>query len=129
MAEIEPSLHINKAISRTDGGNGASRHLSAKKESLSRTALRYLVIMLLGPRLPLVTPACQCQTGKYSCQWAAGPFSLAVLVRVSIAVKRHHDHSNSYKGRHLIGSEFRGLVHCHHGRKHGRVQADMVLKR
>ena len=26
-----------------------------------------------------------------------------VLVRVSIAVKRHHDHSNSYKGKHLIG--------------------------
>ena len=27
-----------------------------------------------------------------------------VLVRVSIAVKRHHDHGNSYKGKHLIGS-------------------------
>jgi hypothetical protein len=23
---------------------------------------------------------------------------------------------------------FRGLVHYHHGRKHGSVQADMVLK-
>ena len=27
---------------------------------------------------------------------------MAVLVRVSIAVKRHHDHDNSYKGKHLI---------------------------
>ena len=26
----------------------------------------------------------------------------AVLVRVSIAVKRHYDHSNSYKGKYLI---------------------------
>ena len=25
-----------------------------------------------------------------------------VLVRVSIAVKRHHDHGYSYKGKHLI---------------------------
>jgi hypothetical protein len=24
---------------------------------------------------------------------------------------------------------FRGLVHYHHGRKHGRVQADMVLEK
>ena len=29
---------------------------------------------------------------------------LYVLVRVSIAMKRHHDHDNSYKGRHLIGT-------------------------
>ena len=27
-----------------------------------------------------------------------------VLGRVFIAVKRHHDHSNSYKGKHLIGA-------------------------
>ena len=25
-----------------------------------------------------------------------------VLVRVFITVKRHHDHSNSYKGKHLV---------------------------
>ena len=24
---------------------------------------------------------------------------------------------------------FRGLVHCHHGRKHGGMQADMVLEK
>jgi hypothetical protein len=29
---------------------------------------------------------------------------LAVLVRVSIAVKRDHDQGNSYKGKHLIGA-------------------------
>jgi len=26
------------------------------------------------------------------------------LLRASIAVKRHHDYSNSYKGKHLIGA-------------------------
>ena len=28
----------------------------------------------------------------------------SVLVRVSIAVKRHHDQGNSYKGKHLIAA-------------------------
>ena len=39
-----------------------------------------------------------------------------VIVRVSIAVKRHHDHNNSYKGKPLIGVaySFRGSVHYHH---------------
>jgi hypothetical protein len=45
-------------------------------------------------------------------------------IRVSTAGKRHHDHRNSYKGKPLIGV---GLVHCHHSRKHGSVQADTVL--
>ena len=36
--------------------------------------------------------------------------------RTYIAVKRHHDHNNSYKGKHSIWwIGFRGLVHCHHG--------------
>ena len=45
-------------------------------------------------------------------------------------MKKHHDHSSSYKG-HLTGAglQFRGLVHYHHGRKHGSVQADMVLEK
>jgi len=30
--------------------------------------------------------------------------TIGVLVKVSITVKRHHDHSNSYKGKHLIGA-------------------------
>ena len=46
-------------------------------------------------------------------------------------MKRHRDHGNSYKGRHLIGAglQLRGLVHDHHGRKHGSMQADMVPER
>ena len=56
-----------------------------------------------------------------------------IFVLVSVAVKRHRDHcsSNSYKGKHLIGAaySFRGLVHYCHGRKHGGVQADMVLEK
>ena len=49
-----------------------------------------------------------------------------VLIRVSIAVKRHHDHGNSYKGKHFIGAglQFRGSVYYHHGRKLGGMQAD-----
>ena len=40
------------------------------------------------------------------------------LVGISISVKRHHDHNNSYKGEHLIrvAYSFRGLVHYYHGR-------------
>jgi hypothetical protein len=43
-----------------------------------------------------------------------------VLVRLSIALERHRDHCNFYR--------FRGLVSCHHGRKHGSMQADIVLE-
>jgi hypothetical protein len=52
------------------------------------------------------------------------------LSHCSIAVMRHHDHRNSYKGKHLSGAglQFRGLVHCHRGEKHGYKQADMVLE-
>ena len=47
-----------------------------------------------------------------------------------IAVKTHHDHGNSYKGKHFTGAglQFRGLVYYHYGRKHGGMQADMVLE-
>ena len=39
-------------------------------------------------------------------------------------MKRHHDHSSSYKGNYtalIIGAglQFRDLSHCHHDRKHG----------
>jgi hypothetical protein len=46
-------------------------------------------------------------------------------------MKKHYDHGNSYKGKDLIGLaySFRGLVHYHHDRKHGSMQADMVLER
>ena len=47
---------------------------------------------------------------------------MRVLVRVSVAVKGHHDHGNSYKGEHLTG----GLII---GQMHGGMQADMVLEK
>ena len=46
-------------------------------------------------------------------------------------MKRHHGHCNSLK-EHLIGAglQFRGLVHyLVHGRKHGGMQADMVMEK
>ena len=39
-------------------------------------------------------------------------------------MNRHHDQGNSYKEQRLIGA-----VHYHHGRKHGDIQADMVLEK
>lgn len=37
-------------------------------------------------------------------------------VRVSMAVKRHHDHSNLYQEKHLQGGlKFQRLGHYHHG--------------
>jgi hypothetical protein len=46
-------------------------------------------------------------------------------------MKRQHDHSNSYKGKHLTGAglQLRSVVHYHHGGKHGSKQADMVLEK
>ena len=53
-----------------------------------------------------------------------------ILVNISIAVKRHYDHGNSYKVKHLIGvaHSFRGLVPYHHGAVHGSMQADMCCR-
>ena len=50
-----------------------------------------------------------------------------VLVRVSIAMKRFHDHGNSHEGKHLIGAslQFGGLI-CYY---HGDVQTDIVLRK
>ena len=41
------------------------------------------------------------------------------------------DHGNPYKRKHFIGAglQFRGLVHYHHGGKHGSIQADVVLEK
>lgn len=50
------------------------------------------------------------------------PFErVLVSVRVPIAVKRHHDHGNSYNGKRLTEahSQSRGLVRYCHGRKQG----------
>lgn len=46
-------------------------------------------------------------------------------------MKRHWDHSSSYKGKHLLGADlqFRGeLPHCHQGEKQGIMQADRILE-
>ena len=51
--------------------------------------------------------------------------SCPVLVKFSIAVKRHHDY-NSYKGKHLLGViplQFRCSVHFCHGTKQGSKYA------
>jgi hypothetical protein len=54
------------------------------------------------------------------------------LSQCSTEVKRRHDHSNSYKRKHLTG----GLLTVtdmlrpyHHGRKHNDTQADMVMRK
>ena len=51
----------------------------------------------------------------------------SILVGVFTLMKRHHEHSNSYKGKYLVkvGLQFIGLVHYHHGGKHGSMQANM----
>lgn len=48
--------------------------------------------------------------------------------RVSVALKRHHDHSNSYKEKHVIRAilQFGGLVFYSHKGKHSSMQADIV---
>lgn len=46
-------------------------------------------------------------------------------------MKTYHDHGNSYKGKHLIGLaySFKDLVHYCHRRKHGGMEADMLLEK
>lgn len=49
-----------------------------------------------------------------------------------MAMRRHHDCGNIYRGKLLIIMSwlysFRGLVHCHHGGKHGRVVLEKELR-
>lgn len=54
-----------------------------------------------------------------------------LCLSVSIAMKKHHDHGNAYRGNHLIGVclQFGDFVHHCHIRKHGDMQADMVLEK
>lgn len=54
-----------------------------------------------------------------------GLFLIGHCLRVSVALKKHHHLSNSYKGKHF---QFGGLVHCRHGRWHGSMQANLVLE-
>ena len=48
-------------------------------------------------------------------------------------VRRNHDCGNIYRGKLLIIMSwlysFRGLVHCHHGGRHGSMYTDMMLER
>jgi hypothetical protein len=55
---------------------------------------------------------------------------LRYCLKVSISVKRYRDLVNSYKGKYFIrpGLQLKVLVHYGHGRKHGSVQADLVLE-
>lgn len=48
---------------------------------------------------------------------------------VSLRVKRHHSHGNSYKQIHFIGTALnvRVLLHYCHCRKHGGMQVDMMM--
>ena len=50
-----------------------------------------------------------------------------VLVRVPIAVKRHHDHSNSYKRKAFHWDGLQSFSPLSSG--HGGMQADMVLEK
>ena len=52
---------------------------------------------------------------------------MARLNQSSIAVNRHHDHGNFYKGKHLIGAglQVQSIVNYHHGRKRGSSQGSL----
>lgn len=52
-------------------------------------------------------------------------------LRFSTAVKGHHDNSNTYKRKSLIGAGllFRGLIHYCHDGKCGSAQEDVMLER
>jgi hypothetical protein len=69
-------------------------------------------------------------TNKQQQPCLSGPWHLYALCHSYgvVAVKRHHDHGNSYKDNISLGQayRFRGSVHCHHDGKHGSVQAGMV---
>ena len=54
-----------------------------------------------------------------------------VLIWVSIALKRHHDQGNFYKGQHLIGTGLQVLRFSPSSsrQEHGSIQADMVQEK
>jgi hypothetical protein len=57
---------------------------------------------------------------------------VAVLVRISLVVKRYPDYGNSCKGKYLIGAlayRTSGIVYYHHCRKHDGTQVDKVQER
>ena len=59
-------------------------------------------------------------------------FQIHICLRLSVAVKRHHDHGNSYKEKHLIllkAYSYRGLVYYHNPGEHGSMQIGVVLEK
>lgn len=101
-----------------------------------------LLVWLIKPGLkcPMTFLAQKSQSIPYSsrqkqCQayLSNTPFQepASILVRVSIAVKRYHDHGNSYVGKDLIvpGLQFRGLVHYRCAENHSGTWTDTVLER
>jgi hypothetical protein len=61
--------------------------------------------------------------------WKSEPSKLeAFCLRVPIAVKRHHDQSNSLNISLDLAYSFGGSVPYHHGGKPGSMQADSVLE-
>lgn len=60
------------------------------------------------------------------------PYSITVVVvRVSIAIKGHHEHRNYFRGKHLIWMLyiFRGLGHYYHGRKYSDAPTGIVQEK
>jgi hypothetical protein len=67
--------------------------------------------------------------GFLSFRWPPRGTVITVIVRVSIAVKRHHDQGNSYKG-HLIGAGLQvwWFSPLPSWQEHSSIQAGMVLE-
>jgi hypothetical protein len=73
--------------------------------------------------LPVLTVSSFCNKG---CNLITNCLFPRCLSQCSIAVKRHHDHGNSQKGKHLTGACLqiqRLCVHRRHSGKHGRKRA------
>ena len=54
------------------------------------------------------------------------------LVKCSISVNCHHDHGDSFNGKHsmwVTTYSVRDLGHYLHSREHGSLQTDMVLEK
>ena len=50
------------------------------------------------------------------------------FLRISIAMKKHHDHSGPYKGKPFIGAAYIHKIVLHYWRKHGSKHATDELR-
>ena len=89
----------------------------AKLKLLSGLKLLWLPLLLPAPLHPLALPRKPL---------SFGPFEL--MIGYCLRVKRYHDHSNSYRGQHLIEAGLQVQSIIIYGGKHGSVQAGMVLE-